>query len=369
MKRRICFGLLAAVAMPLLTGCPNTIGPTALRGGRQDYNTVLHRTNAEQFLLNIVRLRYNEPPMFLEVAAVNTTFQLAQNYGATAGLNDRYVSPMNNTFGLSAGVQFAESPTITYMPMQGEQFVKELLSPVSLNDILLLYQSGWNLEPVLTLTLQNMNRQLNAPTACSPTATEPPEYKGFRRAAFLLGFLQKKNLIDLAEQKTEAGADLILAFREESDKHPETAEFKTLMGLDHAPLQDNMVSITTVVKPGVKILVSTRSVLSSLTFLSKGVCVPPEDVKEGRVVVARQADGETIFDWREVMGGFFEVGCGDAGSSGQAVAVDYRGRRFFIRDTDHASKATFHLLAQLFALEAGSVASAAPVLTVPVGGK
>jgi hypothetical protein len=50
-----------------------------------------------------------------------------------------------------------------------------------------------------------------------------------------------------------------------------------------------------------------------------------------------------------------------------AVAVQYRGSWFYIDDADLGSKATFSLLSQLFALQAGKVAGIAPLLTLPLG--
>jgi len=50
------------------------------------------------------------------------------------------------------------------------------------------------------------------------------------------------------------------------------------------------------------------------------------------------------------------------------VAVRYRGSWFYVNDSDLTSKSTFSLLMQLFALRAGDVKSAGPVLTLPVRG-
>ena len=51
-----------AAVLPLvmsLAGC-TTVGPTALRSGHADYNDAIRSIEVEQFLLNIVRLRYND---------------------------------------------------------------------------------------------------------------------------------------------------------------------------------------------------------------------------------------------------------------------------------------------------------------------
>src|SRR5690242_6134447 len=58
--------LLAALLAVLSLGC-QTVGPTALRHGRGNYNAAIQQTNSEQLLLNLIRLRYRDAPLFLEV--------------------------------------------------------------------------------------------------------------------------------------------------------------------------------------------------------------------------------------------------------------------------------------------------------------
>ena len=50
-----------------------------------------------------------------------------------------------------------------------------------------------------------------------------------------------------------------------------------------------------------------------------------------------------------------------------SVAVYYRGKWFFIDDSDLESKSTFSLLYQIFALQAGKAEGILPILTLPVG--
>ncbi len=56
------------VTLTCMTGC---LGPRAILTTRQKYNEVLHRTANEQLLLNLVRLRYRDPPSFLQLARMS----------------------------------------------------------------------------------------------------------------------------------------------------------------------------------------------------------------------------------------------------------------------------------------------------------
>src|SRR4051812_37292342 len=51
----------------VLGGC---IGPKAVRSTRLRYNEVMRDTNDQQLLLNIVRLRYADSPVFIDLPSI-----------------------------------------------------------------------------------------------------------------------------------------------------------------------------------------------------------------------------------------------------------------------------------------------------------
>ena len=59
--------------------CP---GPTALQVSWTRYNDVIHNATSEQLLLNLVRLRYLEDPLFIEVGNVSAQFAFDKSAGA-----------------------------------------------------------------------------------------------------------------------------------------------------------------------------------------------------------------------------------------------------------------------------------------------
>ena len=115
----ICLGAVA--------GCSMT-GPAKVEAGRRLYNVAVQETNKEQMLLNIVRLRFLDTPFFLQVASVSTNFTFESSAIAGGG-----ASPSFAAFGIAGRV--AASPTVTYTPLQGEQFAERLLAPVDLSTI------------------------------------------------------------------------------------------------------------------------------------------------------------------------------------------------------------------------------------------
>jgi len=75
---------ISALLVAAIAGC-SAVGPASVRMGRGNYNTAIQQTNAEQLLLNLVRLRYRDVPYFLEVASVSTSFEF--NAGASGGVS------------------------------------------------------------------------------------------------------------------------------------------------------------------------------------------------------------------------------------------------------------------------------------------
>ena len=153
-----------------------------------------------------------------------------------------------------------------------------------------------------------------------------------------------------------------------AEKALESSEVKRLcelLGLEHGRTD---YPLTTETGTGGKdrIAAVPRSLMVSLFYVSQSVEVPLDDERSGRVTVTKDTQGGQ-FDWRQVVGGLMEIHSSEQPPKNTYVAVRYRGNWFYINDNSLASKSTFSLLMQLFALQAGEIKSTAPVQTLPVG--
>jgi hypothetical protein len=345
--------VLVSVVSP---ACYST-GAKAIRAGRGNYNIAIQQTNAQQLLLNLVRLRYRDTPAFLLVSSVSTSFTLAVDAEAgVADLDDLGV------VGLSGGLYYAEKPTVTYSPLQGQQFVDMLMSPVSLRVPLVLYHSGWRIDRVLKICLQNIGNLRNAPGGASPTPSLAPEYEQFARAASVLRALQYRGLIELGQNERDEDA-IVLQIDSQAVDLPEVQELTRALGV---PDNTSRITLTTGARlgPGT-VPVMTRSVMGSMFFLSLGVEPPLEDERAGRVTVTLDEEGRR-FDWSDVTRDLISIRSSDSRPENVYTGISYRGSWFYIDDGDLESKSSFSLLAQLFALQAGDIELTGPVLTLPV---
>src|SRR3954449_2786960 len=57
-----------------VSGC---LGPKAVQYTRLKYNEVIRDTNDQQLLMNIVRLRYADSPVFIDLPSITSQFELA----------------------------------------------------------------------------------------------------------------------------------------------------------------------------------------------------------------------------------------------------------------------------------------------------
>jgi hypothetical protein len=200
MQRQCAVALLGALAL-LAGGGATGLGPNALRSERPDYNQQIARSADAEMLLNLVRLRYNDTPVFLELGSV-----VAQ-YGFDASLNasGQFGSGSSGTVG--TGLMYGEKPTITYSPLAGDKFATRMLTPISLDALMLLTQTGWSDDRLLLVMVQRADDVLNAPTATGPTPQQRPDYESFATLAARLHRLQAAGLVGLNWEMKEHDSD------------------------------------------------------------------------------------------------------------------------------------------------------------------
>jgi hypothetical protein len=276
---------------------------------------------------------------------------------------------------LGLGLAYSTQPTVTYTPLQGEDFSQRFLSPLSLDRLMLLYRSGWPLKPILRLCIQRLNQVKNAPRAAAPTLRRRvPDYRDFARVLDLIGELERQDTLDIVYESPPVGdrpGRLVLRIAPEARDLAALQELTNLLGLTSGKTQYPLVYAHQVVgDEGVAPLdylrVETRSFLGMLFFLAQAIEVPEPDVHTGKVATTRYETGE-IFDWRLVTGDLLRIRAEPTRPSGAVIAVRYRGSWFYIDDADLPSKSTFSLLSQLFALQAGKTERLLPILTLPIG--
>ncbi len=185
--RRLSIVCLMAVS---LSGC---LSPFALDHAVTAYDHAVTDTLTEQLLLNIARAHNHQPIHFTGVANIAATFDFRMTAGATPPLggveSGVLLSPI-------FGTSIAENPTVSIVPIEGEDFTKRLLTPMHEGNLTLLLRQGVDIDLLLRL----MAAQLRIPEGRTEIVyynrpTNRPSYTIFRQAVLHLSTLQDRNLI------------------------------------------------------------------------------------------------------------------------------------------------------------------------------
>jgi len=357
--KAVLFMVLLACA-----GC-HSFGPKSVGETHPLYNEVISRSLNEQFLLNLVRLRYRDNPYFLEVGSVAVNTSLESSVGSSFSL----VSDGADTIKPSGTLTYKQNPTVSYTPLRGNQFLKQMLTPVPLEALLTLTQSGWSVQRVMSVCVERANDLDNAANASGPTPGQEPRFEAFQAMADLLRDLQQADAMELGAAPVAAegkkGHSLVLRFKGGAAL---AGKFKELCKLLGVPENSTDLVLTTdfLNKPVNGVAVRTRSMMAIMFFLSHNIVVPASDENAGLVTITKLRDGER-FDWANVTGRLFAVSSVSSRPSDAYLAVPYRGSWFYVRQDDLESKSTFMLLNQLFNLQSGDVKMIAPTFTIGVG--
>jgi hypothetical protein len=356
-QRGVASGIVILATL-ILSAC-SQMGPQVLIAGRPQYNIAVQQTEAEQLLLNIVRNRYNDTILFLDITSIASGFSRGMNAGLLGSFSSGSQSGVTNI-----GGDIRENPNIFYAPNTGEKFVRQMLTPIDLRTVALLLQAGWSIERLMLLLGESANQLYNRPV--EDEANEPDDL--FLRVADSLRNLQRNHqlIVGLESGAEESDVALVLAFDagaiESSDYRVICEGLK--VACDGKPLR---------LRQGFgapadanTLALATRSLFSTIYHLSRHVDAPAPHVAAGfaaqseNVDISRSATGSPL---RQLF--FVHSSTGEPEHA--AVKVFYRDTWFFIADDDQDSKTTFALLSMLITLKSGDASGVAPLITIPSG--
>jgi hypothetical protein len=136
-----------------VSGCAS-IGPATVARDRFDYITAISDSWKAQMLLNLVKIRYADAPVFLDVASVITQ----TGYQGIVGVSGSWFqNPFSSFAGVTATGTYGERPTVSYLPFSGEKFARSLMTPIPPAAILNFLQAGYPADLVFRLTVHTIN--------------------------------------------------------------------------------------------------------------------------------------------------------------------------------------------------------------------
>jgi len=349
---------VVVLAQLFLAGC-KSIGPGTVARDRYDYSSAISESWKRQTLLNIVKLRYLDPPIFVDVGQIVAGYSVETGIAAGGSFPESAVVG-GTTATVGGSMKFTDRPTITYTPLTGNQFVKALMTPLPPESVFFMIQSGWPADGVLMAAAASVNGLKNQETSIAGVVPPDPN---FLRVLELLRDIQRSGAVSLrVKQDTQKQQSSILTFR--SRDVPEGAmekirELRQLLKLDPDAMEFTLVFGGTAANDR-EVAVITRSILHIMATMAGQVEVPPADVAQGRASPGFEArDDEAQYR------GLLRIRSSKSKPADASVAVHYRGNWFWIDDRDLHSKRAFAFMLMLFTLADSGNKEPPPLITIP----
>ena len=135
---------------------------------------------SRQLLLNIARARHRDPIHFTGIANIAATYNFQMNAGMGSALTGESGGLLVPAFGIGA----AENPTISIVPIEGEEFTKRLLTPFTADKLTLMLRQHYDIDLLLRLAVGEL-RMPRQGKKTSPFLTIPPTWSDTRNFAGL----------------------------------------------------------------------------------------------------------------------------------------------------------------------------------------
>jgi hypothetical protein len=251
---------------------------------------------------------------------------------------------------------YTERPTITYVPMTGEKFLRGLITPIDPKNIFFMLQAGYAADFILGLTVESLNGVRNRSTAGGVVREADPE---FFCALQLLREVQVAGAIGMRveEDKTKAQTAVLFFRRDDvtADVVEKAAEIRRLLKLS-ADQQRFTLTFSPARGAENELAVNSRSMLQVMGAFASYLDVPEAYVRNRNVMpsiyntaAGARRDPVRIRSSKDKPAAAF-------------AAVNYRDHWFWVDDGDWQSKRALTAIMFFFTL---ADTEKLPLITIP----
>jgi hypothetical protein len=337
----------------MLVGCAS-VGPRTVTVDRFDYSTAIADSWKQQTLLNIVKIRYTDLPVFVDVASIVAGYSLQT--GVSVGGVISSDKAVQGDYGSVGGQAiYTDRPTITYTPLTGLKFLRGLMTPIEPKNIFSMLQSGYAADFVLGLTVESLNGVRNRSASAGGTGEAEPE---FVRVLQLMREVQLAGAVGMRLQESkEKDTTAVIFFRRENLSQEildKLSEIRRLLKIPEGQNQFKLIYSSAVGDDG-ELAVGSRSMLQIMLAFASYVDVPELDTKEGRAIPSLPSSEKDPV----------KIKCSNDKPTEAFATVYYHNHRFWVDDRDWRSKRALSTIMFLFTMIEGSGDERLPLVTIP----
>ena len=348
----LALGLLAA------TGCSH-LGPKTVGVDRFDYSTAIADSWKQQTLLNIVKLRYMDLPVFVDVASVVSGYSMQTGVSVNGTVSSEK-AVQGNYASIGGQAIYTDRPTITYVPMTGEKFLRGLITPIDPKNIFFLLQSGYAADFILGMAVESLNGVRNRSTAGGVIREADP---GFIRALELLREVQTAGAFGMRVEEDKAKGSTGVVFFRRDDVPPDIAEkgaeIRRLLRLPAEP-QKFVLTYSPARGAENELAVNSRSMMQIMQAIASHVDVPKAHLMDSSAwpspVSAPAAEGR-----RPTV----QIHSGKEKPATAFTAVRYRDHWFWVDNGDRQTKRALSTVILIFTLMETGASEKLPLITIP----
>lgn len=335
-----------------LSGCAS-FGPKTISPDRIDYIQEIGESWKKQMLLNIVKLRYFDPPTFLDVSSIINQYGLESQINADA----RWYWPASSITGSSAGTggysRYSDKPTITYTPLSGQKFTKNLLTPIPPVAVISLVQSGWPIDMIFSFAVKTVNGVNNDAAMLTPDARK----EDFEILIKSLRSVQLAGVSDIRLEKIDDKESVVFVIADGDQKEKYNKEVENIHKVLKIKSKNNTYRITygSLAKNEDEIALLTRSVLEIMLEMGSMVEVPRKHLEKKWVKESVPISGSNAL---------VHIYSGRDKPAESYAAIKYQEHWFWIDSGDINSKRNFALLMIFMSLTESDQKTSGPLLTI-----
>lgn len=350
--------LIALVGALALSGCTH-LGPQTVAVDRFDYSAAIADSWKQQTLLNIVKLRYMDLPVFMDVGSVVSGYSI-QTGVAVTGTTSSDKAVQGDFASISGQAIYTDRPTITYVPMTGDKFMRGLITPIDPKNVFFLLQSGYSADFILGMAVESLNGVHNRSTAAGAVREADP---AFIRALTLLREVQAAGAFGMRVEEDKAKGSTGVVFFQRDDVPPEIvakgAEIRRLLKMPEEP-QRFVLTYSPARGADNELAVNSRSMLQIMQAFASYIEVPEEHLKDHSAWPS-----PTTAPTTQGLQQSPRIHSGKEKPANAFAAVRYHDHWFWVDNGDFQTKRALSVVMFFFTLADTGSPEKLPLITIP----